>query len=259
MELGLTGRTAVVTGASRGIGLAVVRALAAEGVTVHAGARHTSPELTELVAGGSVHAIEIDLATPDGPAALVDAAGDQVHVLVNNVGAAPLRMNGFTEIADEQWRAGFEINFFAAVRATRAVLPKMIAAGGGSIIMISSVNSTYADDLVIDYCAAKAALGSFSKSLAREYASAGIRVNTISPGQVSTDLWLGAGGVAETVAAAQGTDAKSIADSAAHSIPTGRFSRPDEIAAAVLVLAGDGMTNMTGADIRIDGGLVPTW
>jgi NAD(P)-dependent dehydrogenase (short-subunit alcohol dehydrogenase family) len=259
MDLGLSGRVAVVTGASRGIGLAVVAALVAEGVTVVAGARTTSDELAAVARKGDVRVVRVDLSTPDGPAELVAAAGDRIDVLVNNVGAAGVRADGFLGVTDDQWAATLNLNLLAAVRATRAALPVMLAAGRGSIVNVCSVNSILADPAVIDYCAAKAALASFSKALSREVGGRGVRVNTVSPGPVATDLWLGRGGVAATVAQASGRTPEEIEGEAARGSVTGRFTRPDEVADAVLLLAGDRTGNVTGADITVDGGLVPTW
>jgi len=141
MDLGLAGTTAVVTGASKGIGLAVTRALSGAGATVFAGARKSSPELDDLAAAGGVQPVEVDLSDPDGPAALVVAAGRTVDVLVNNVGSAPARPGGFLSITDEQWLATLNLDLMAAVRACRAVLPGMLEAGSGSIVTICSVNA----------------------------------------------------------------------------------------------------------------------
>jgi NAD(P)-dependent dehydrogenase (short-subunit alcohol dehydrogenase family) len=135
----------------------------------------------------------------------------------------------------------------------------MLAAGRGSIVSICSVNSVLSDPAVIDYSAAKAALASFSKALSKEVGGRGVRVNTVSPGPVATDLWLGRDGVAETVSKAAGGRAEDIAAQAAQAMVTGRFSRPDEVADLVVLLASDLTANVTGADIRIDGGLIPTW
>ena len=190
MDLGLSGRTAIVTAASRGIGLAVVRGLAAEGVHVIAGARKSSAELDQLAGTGAVRVVEADLAELGGTATLVAAAGDQIDILVNNVGAAPARTGGFGEITDEDWLASLTLNLMAAVRTTRAALPVMVAAEKGAIVNISSANAFLPDPAV-------------------------------------------------TV--------------------TGRFSRPEEIADLVLILASDRTANVTGADITIDGGLIPTW
>ena len=210
MDLRLNGQTAIVTGASRGIGLAVTRGLVAEGVRVTAGARKSSAELDELAGAGLVQVVEVDLAEPGGPARLVAAAGDRIDILVNNVGAAPARTGGFGEITDEDWQASLTLNLMAAVRTTRAALPVMLAAGKGAIVNISSVNAFLPDPAVMDYSAAKAALANFSKSLSKEVGPHGIRVNTISPGPVATDLWLGDHGVAATVSRATGARPQDV-------------------------------------------------
>jgi len=177
MDLGLTGRTAVVTGASRGIGLAITRGLAAQGAHVVAGARRSSAELDQLAEQSTVRVLEVDLPDP----------------------------------------------------------------------------------AVLDYSAAKAALAGFCKALSKEVGPRGVRVNTVSPGPVATDLWLGDHGVAQTVGRATGANPEDVASQAAQGSVTGRFSRPEEVADLVLLLASDHTANVTGADFRIDGGLVPTW
>jgi len=259
MDLGLSGRTAIVTGASRGIGLAVARGLVGEGARVTAAARKSSAELDELARTGTVRVVEVDLAEPGGPARLVAAAGDRIDILVNNVGAAPARPGGFGEITDEDWQTSLTLNLMAAVRTTRAALPVMVAAGTGAIVNMSSANAFLPDPAVMDYSAAKAALANFSKSLSKEVGPHGIRVNTISPGPVATDLWLGDHGVAATVSRATGARAQDVQSQAAQQMVTGRFTRPEEVADLVVILASDRTANVTGADITIDGGLIPTW
>jgi NAD(P)-dependent dehydrogenase (short-subunit alcohol dehydrogenase family) len=259
MDLRLQGRIAVVTGASRGIGLAIVEGLVAEGVQVIAGARRSSAELDALVATGDVELALVDLADPAGPTQLIAAAGDRVDILVNNVGSAPARTGGFLAVTDDEWAQTLGLNLLPAVRTCRAVLPLMLAAGSGSIVTVSSVNAYLPDPGVIDYSAAKGALSNFCKGLSKEVGGHGIRVNTVSPGPVATDLWLGAGGVAETVAKATGADPAAVAQGAASQSVTGRFSRPDEVADLVVLLASDRMANVTGANITIDGGLIQTW
>ena len=258
MDLELTGKRVVVTGAGRGIGLAVTRGFVAEGANVVAGSRATSPELEELANAGSVTPVEVDLATADGPGKLVEAAGGRLDVLVNNVGSAPARPAGFAAVTDEEWARTWNLNVMAAVRATRAALPVMLAAGGGAIVNIGSVNARLADPMVIDYSAAKAALVNLAKSLSKEFGARGIRVNTVDPGPVATDLWLADGGVAATISAAQGVDPGAVAAGAAAAMVTGRFSRPEEVADIVLLLASPRTANVTGADFTIDGGMITT-
>ena len=259
MDLGLKDRLAVVTGASKGIGLAVVDRLVAEGAQVVVGTRASSPELDALIATGQVRMLTVDLADPAGPGRLIEFAGARIDILVNNVGSAPARTGGFLSVTDDQWQATFNLNLFPAVRTTRSALPVMLSAGRGSIVTICSVNAVLPDPAVIDYSAAKAALANFSKALSKEVGGHGIRVNTVSPGPVATALWLGADGVAATVARATGMDPQQVVDSAAHQSLTGRFTQPGEVADAVALLASDRSANITGADITIDGGLIPTW
>jgi NAD(P)-dependent dehydrogenase (short-subunit alcohol dehydrogenase family) len=263
MELDLADRIAVVTGASKGIGLAIVRGLVAEGARVVAGARSSTAELDELVAGGSVVFEPVDLSTSDGPDRLVarsDALGG-LDILVNNVGAVAFRFDGFTAITDEQWMQTLTLSFLAAVRTTRAALPRLIARGGGNVVTIGSVNAYLPDPPVVDYSAAKAAVWNLSKSLSKEYGDRGIRFNTISPGPVATELWLGEQGVAATAARAMGVDFDTARDRVVASqggFSTGRFTQPSEVADLALLLASHRAGNVTGADFLIDGGLIKT-
>jgi NAD(P)-dependent dehydrogenase (short-subunit alcohol dehydrogenase family) len=258
MDLGLTGKVAIVTGGSKGIGLAIVQALVANGARVVAAARTASAELAELAKTGQVQVAEVDMTGASAPARVVDVSGDRIDILVNNVGGAPARPGGFQSITDEDWLATLTVNFLAAVRTTRAVLPVMLAAGHGSIVNTGSVNSYLPDPAVMDYSAAKAALANFAKSLSKEAGPHGVRVNSVSPGPVATDLWLGANGVAAAVSAATGADPQDVARQAASQMVTGRFTAPAEVADLVLFLASDRAANITGADYAIDGGLVQT-
>ncbi|MEU6256222.1 SDR family NAD(P)-dependent oxidoreductase [Streptomyces sp. NPDC047043] len=259
-DTGLAGRTVVVTGAGRGIGLAVVEAFLAAGSRVVAGSRERTEALDALVKqGAELTVVEVDLATSDGPAALVAeavAVHRGVDVLVNNVGAVRPRVDGFLSVTDEDWEWTFTVNFMAAVRTTRAALPHLLAAGAGRIVTVSSVNARLPDPLVIDYGAAKAALTNFCKALSKEVGPHGVRVNTIGPGPVETALWQGADGVAATVGESRGVDPREVARGAAGQSLTGRFTRPAEVADLVLYLAGPAAANITGADFIIDGGLV---
>jgi NAD(P)-dependent dehydrogenase (short-subunit alcohol dehydrogenase family) len=257
MDTGLAGKHAVVTGASKGIGLAISRALIGEGAYVTADARESNLELDEFSEASKAQSIAVDLSSPDGPEELIAAAlrHAPVDILINNVGAVTPRLDGFLAITDDQWTRSLTLNLLTAVRATRAVLPGMIAAGQGTIVTISSVNASLPDPAVIDYGAAKAALTNFCKALSKEVGPQGIRVNTISPGPVSTALWLGDTGVAQTIAAANGSNPKAVAEQAVAGTATKRFTTAEEIADLVLLLAGDRATNITGEDVIIDGGL----
>jgi NAD(P)-dependent dehydrogenase (short-subunit alcohol dehydrogenase family) len=261
VDLALTDKVAVVTGASKGIGLAVTRALADEGALVVAGAR-TTDSLADLE---RVSAVAVDLAAADGPAQLVGRAlaeHGRIDVLVNNVGAVRLRLDGFLGTSDDEFEWALRMNFFSALRAIRAAVPAMAEQGAGAIVNVASVNAFFQPDAgTIDYGAAKAALVNLSKSLAQEFGPNGIHVNCVSPGPVATDLWLGDHGVAATVAAASGVDAETARANVVASIggfATGRFTTPEEVATLVVLLASHRTANVTGANYVIDGGLIKT-
>jgi NAD(P)-dependent dehydrogenase (short-subunit alcohol dehydrogenase family) len=258
MDLHLTDKVAVVTGANKGIGLAITEALLAEGAFVVAGALTTE----NLDAFERVTPVQVDLLAEDGPASLVQKAIEvhgRLDVLVNNVGGVRIRVGGFLATSDAEFEWALQMNFFTALRASRAALGPMIDQGSGSIVNIASVNSFFQPDAAtIDYGAAKAAVVNLSKSLSQEFGAKGIRVNCLSPGQVSTDLWLGEHGVAATFADATGVDAATIRATAAAGIATGRFSTPDEVATLVTMLASDLTANVTGVNYVIDGGLIKT-
>ncbi|MFJ5720653.1 oxidoreductase [Streptomyces sp. NPDC093149] len=261
MDLRLTGRTAVVTGAGRGIGLAVTRALADEGVRVVAASRTLTEPLSELAAREDVHFVRADLTRPDGAEGPVAEAVDRyggLDILVNNVGAVRPRAGGFLSVGDDEWTWALTVNLLTAVRTTRAALPHLIASGSGSIVTVGSVSAFLPDPSVIDYGASKAALSNFSKALSKEVGPHGVRVNTVSPGPVATDLWLGEGGIAQTVAAVAGSEPDDIAQGFAAQAVTGRFSLPEEVADLVLLLASGRSGNVTGSEFVIDGGLVTT-
>ncbi len=261
MDLELTGKVAIVTGASKGIGLATVLALRDEGARVVGSARDVSSlQQLEHVSG-----VALDLTAPDGPAQLVEhVIGEhgRVDILVNNVGAVRMRVDGFLATSDDEFEWAMKMNFFTTLRATRAVLPAMVEQRSGAIVNVASVNAFFQpDSLTIDYGAAKAAVLSLTKSLSQEFGDHGIRVNAISPGPVSTELWLGEHGVAETIAEASGVDAetvrKQVLDGVA-GVPTGRFTKPEEVAALIVFLASERSGNTTGVNYVIDGGLIKT-
>jgi NAD(P)-dependent dehydrogenase (short-subunit alcohol dehydrogenase family) len=261
MDLKLEDKVCVVTGASKGIGLAVTRALVAEGAIVVAGAR----TVENLQGIERVTAVALDLASPLGPGELVKRAVDghgRIDVLVNNVGGVRLRLKGFLGTSDEDFEWAMNINFFAALRATRAAVTNMIRRGSGAIVNVASVNAFFQPDTgTVDYGAAKAALVNLTKALSQELGPHGIRINDVSPGPVSTDLWLGHDGVAQTVAKATGVDPETAKKNVLASIgglATGRMTTPEEVATLVVMLASPLTANVTGSNYVIDGGLIKT-
>ena len=261
MDLNLAGKVAVVTGAGKGIGKAVTMALADEGALVVAGSLTTGA----LDGIKGVTPVAVDLADPSGPAQLIQrATGEYGHldVLVNNVGAVRMRTEGFFGTSDEDFAWAMQMNFFIALRASRAALTAMVDKGSGAIVNVASVNAFFQPDAAtIDYGAAKAALVNLTKTLSQEFGPRGIRVNAVSPGPVSTDLWLGEHGVAETVAKATGVDADTARKTIIAGIggfATGRFTTPEEVATLITFLASDRAANITGVNYLIDGGLIKT-
>lgn len=261
MDLQLAGKVAVVTGAGNGIGLAAVKTLVAEGAHVVAGSRSTA----RLDALDGVTPVELDLAPPGAPAALIRRATEEhgrVDVLVNNVGAVRMRLDGFLAIDDQEFERALQLNFFIALRASRAALAAMVDHGGGAIVNVASVNAFFQPDGgVVDYGAAKAALVNLTKALAQEFGPRGVRVNAVSPGPVATDLWLGEHGVAETVAAATGVDADTAREQVIAGLggfATGRFTTPEEVATLITLLASPRLGNVTGSNYVVDGGLIKT-
>jgi NAD(P)-dependent dehydrogenase (short-subunit alcohol dehydrogenase family) len=259
MDLQLTDKIAVVTGASRGIGIAIVRTLAAEGVTVIGAARTISAEL----ARNSTDAIAVDLSTPTGPGQLVQSVIDRygdIDILVNNVGGGdPADLRGFNDYDDAVWQRTFDLNLFAAVRACRAALPSLLRSRG-VIVNISSVGARLPHIGPVPYNAAKAALNAFGKALAEEYADRGVRAVTVSPAGTRTELWTEPGGFGATLAAAQGVTHEELLTNVATAagISSGELIEPDHVASMVTYLASPLAISATGNNYLVDGGAVKT-
>lgn len=256
MELGLAGRTVVVTGAGKGIGLAIVQALAEEGARVVAGARTPTPELLAATS----HVLAVDLAVAGGPERLVEHALAElggIDVLVNNVGGNPAPTGGFLSVEDDHWQEVLDVNLLSTVRATRAALPSLIERGG-AIVNIASANAHFAQPAVVAYAAAKAAMLNLGKALAEEFGPQGVCVNTISPGPVLTPLWTAPDSAGATMAQAMGVTTAELVEQlpALVGMTTGQMADPEEIAALVLLLASGRVPSMRGAELVIDGGLL---
>ncbi|MER0244609.1 SDR family oxidoreductase [Streptomyces sp. HSW2009] len=245
-------RIAVVTGAGRGIGLATVRALVDDGYAVVAGSRTVTDALAEV----TPDALEVDLGTPEGPARLVEYALSRhagIDLLVNNVAGVSSPPGGFAQLDDAAWLHTFDLTLMAAVRATRAALPSLLARRG-AVVNISSVNARLPQPRLVAQSAAKAALSNLGKALAEEFGPGGLRVNTISPGPVRTDVWTSPDGPGAALARRVGLSPQELP--AFLGASTGRFTEPAEIAALVVFLASGQVANMSGADLVVDGGLL---
>ena len=261
MDLGLEGRVALVTGAGSGIGLATTRALLAEGARVVAADLDPSAALAGAPAGTLVPVV-VDLASADGPPTAVAVAIEQlgaIDILVNNVGVCPHR-DGFLDVDDRGWHELLELNFFSMVRCCRAAIPRMLEQGRGSIVSLSSDAGHMPGPYFVDYAVSKGMIRLLSKALASEFAARGIRSNTVSPGPTRTAPWE-SGEFIDALAAEWEIDREAAIERFVRDVrgmPLGRLGAPEDVAAAIVFLASDRARQITGADYRIDGGLVPT-
>ncbi|HEX6389507.1 MAG TPA: SDR family oxidoreductase [Solirubrobacteraceae bacterium] len=255
---------ALVTGASKGIGLAVTSTLLAEGARVVAVSRNRSDELDALD-GDLVH-FSADLMDADAPAAAVAEALARfggLDVLVNNAGGPPPGVHmprfGFLTLDDDDWRAMLEFNLLSAVRACRAALPVMVERGSGAIVNVSSVHARQPSGINVDYGAAKAGLSNLTKALAEEFGPQGVRVNGVCPGPVLTPWWTEDGGAADVLAVQLDSDRDSVMATVAPEmmqLTSGRLIEPQEIADMVVLLCSPRSGSTIGAEVIVDGGMV---
>ncbi len=248
MDLGLRGKTCVVTGSTGGIGLETARLLAEEGARVVTCARGDAPGV-----GEDLH-LRADLGLAGEPERLIAEAGE-VDVLVNNVGVAYQR--DFLEVTDEQWQEMWDLNVMSYVRAIRALVPRLRERGGGAIVNVSSTAAKRPSAGMPDYSVVKAAVLSLSRLVADLYAKDGIRCNAVTPGPTATEAWLGEGGLADQQAARTGKSRDEVLAAVGAGRPLGRLAQPDEIAAVIVFLCSERASYVTGAAWSADGGTVP--
>ena len=245
----LAGRTAIVSGAGRGIGAAIARALDAAGARVALIAR-TETQLKETAStlANDPLVIVADLSTHDGPPAAaaeaLDAFGGRVDVLVNNAAVAVRKPSDELTADEIDWM--LHANVRSALLLTTALLPSMIAAQSGSIVSISSISGRRGTPRRAAYAASKSAIDGMTRAWAMEYGPVGIRANAVAPGVVHTEMWrenLAKPGVAESVTGV---------------IPVRRLTEPEEVANVVLFLASDASSAITGETLSADGGMHAT-
>jgi NAD(P)-dependent dehydrogenase (short-subunit alcohol dehydrogenase family) len=238
----LIGRRALVTGGTRGIGAAIAQRLLDAGAKVAVTARSRSEALpagAAFVAG--------DVVSASGVKAIASGALDVLgglDILVNNAGGARGFPQGTASIPDEEWQASFELNLFAAIRLTNALLPALRESEAGAVVNVSSGAATMSIGAVAHYGAAKAALNSYSRTLAIDLAPSGVRVNVVSPGPVTTP------------GSREFSDALGVPpDLFAKDVPLGRYGSPEDVAEVVALLVSGRGKWMTGGIINVDGGM----
>ena len=240
MDLGIKGRTAVVTGASRGIGAATVALLEAEGARVV----------------GVSRCAGVDVTAPDAPDRIADLAGGPVDILVNNAGTSFAR--SLDELTDEDWYGQFELHVMASMRLMRAFAPGMAERGWGRIVNVASSAGKRPSLTNAAYSVTKAAQLSLSRLFADTYAPKGVLVNAVAPGAVGSGLWMAEGGLADQTAEAAGITREEALERQTSRIPLGRFATEEEIAAVVAFLCSERASTVTGAAWSVDGGTVAT-
>ena len=234
MDLGIRGRTAVVTGSSRGIGAATARVLEAEGARVV----HVS------------RGAGIDVTAPDAAQRIDEAAGAPVDILVNNAGTSIVR--ALADLTDDDYREQYELHVMAPMRLMRAFAPGMAERGWGRIVNVTSSSAKRPSSSNVAYSVTKAAQQSLSRAFADHYAGTGVLVNAVAPGATATELWMAEGGMADQMGGREAAIERQRGR-----IPLGRFGEPQEIADVIAFLCSERASNVTGAAWSADGGTVP--
>jgi NAD(P)-dependent dehydrogenase (short-subunit alcohol dehydrogenase family) len=251
------GKRVLITGGTKGVGAAAVQRFQMSGALVATTARSASSE-----SQASLLFIKADIGAPSGVQEVVDRVEREwggIDILVNNVGGTETKPGGFEVLTDEDWQNLLNVNLLAAVRFDRAFLPGMIERGSGVVIHVSSVSHRLPfSNSTLAYAAAKGALSTYSKGLAKGVAPKGVRVVMISPGFIETS---GAHGMIRDISRGAGVSEEAarqrIMDMLG-GIPMGRPGRPEEVAELVAFLSSDRAAYISGVDYVIDGGTIPT-
>ncbi|MGB9185256.1 MAG: SDR family oxidoreductase [Solirubrobacteraceae bacterium] len=259
MDLGLRDRACIITGGSRGIGLAVAEQLSAEGARVLLLGRGSQAlEAAAARCGAGAQWLAADVTEPEAGDRVVAACRERLgrlDVLVNSAGMSSVR--SLEELTDADWQAQWDIHVMAPMRLMRAAIPVMAEGGWGRVVNVSSSSGKRPGQRNVAYSVSKAAELSLSRAYADFYAARGVLVNAVTPGPVAGELWLEPGGLVDQTVAARGGTREEVLEAAAAGLPLKRLAGPEEIAAVIVFLCSQAASNVTGAAWSVDGGAVP--
>jgi NAD(P)-dependent dehydrogenase (short-subunit alcohol dehydrogenase family) len=252
----LSGKVALVTGGTKGIGKAIVKRLKQADATVITTARSSSDDVE------ADQFIQADISTSDGISKVIKEIANhskEIDILIHNLGGSSAPSGGALVLTDDDWQKALNTNLFAAVRLDRAFLPKMLSKKSGIIIHVSSIQrSLPLYEATLAYAAAKAALTNYSKGLSNQVTPNGVRVISVSPGFIETEA---AANLIQQLAEKSGIDIAAAREGLIDSlggIPMGRPGRPEEVAELIAFLVSDRASYISGTEYVIDGGTIPT-
>jgi 3-oxoacyl-[acyl-carrier protein] reductase len=259
VDLELTGKACIVTGATSGIGAATARLLVDEGANVLLVARNPD-RVRETAAELSEVGVAYDITRPESAQKIVDdceRAFGRMDVLVNCAGTSDVR--ALDELSEDEWELQWQLNVMGPMRLMQAAAPRMAKRGWGRIVNVASSAGKRPSLRNAAYTVTKTAELALSRVYADTYAAQGVLINAVAPGPTASELWIGDGGIADQQARRAGRSREEELQAAAERVPVGRFAEPEEVAAVIVFLCSERASDVTGASWSVDGGIVPLY